>query len=211
MSITESVALYATALIDGMGYPGVFILMTMESMVFPVPSEGVMPFAGFLIVEGRFTFAGVIFFATLGSIFGSLLSYGIGLYGGKPFISRFGKYLLLDREELDWTERFFQRRGETTILISRFIPVVRHLISIPAGLGRMPVIKFLTYTIIGAGLWNSILTVTGYYLKKNWTIVMKYSHVVDIVVVAILAGLVILFIARQVKKRKKYGKKTDLS
>ena len=211
MSITETVALYATTLIDALGYPGVFVLMIMESMVFPIPSEAVMPFAGFLIVEGRFTFAGVIFFSTLGSIFGSMLSYGVGLYGGKPFIARFGKYLLLDQEELDWTERFFRKRGEATIFICRFIPVVRHLISIPAGLGRMPVVKFLIYTIIGAGLWNSILTVTGYYLKKNWTIVMKYSHIVDIAVVAILAGLVILFIARQVKKRKKYGKKTDLS
>lgn len=203
MGITALIAQYATAFIDAAGYPSVLVLMTMESMVFPIPSEAVMPFAGFLVESGRFSFAGVIFFSTLGSIFGSLLSYGIGLYGGEPFIRRFGKYLLLDREELEWTKAFFQKKGEITILVSRFIPVVRHLISVPAGMGKMPVFKFLLYTILGAGAWNAILTVTGFYLKKNWSIVMKYSHAVDIVVVAILAGLVVMYIVRHLKKRRK--------
>ncbi|OGS37114.1 MAG: hypothetical protein A2293_12970 [Elusimicrobia bacterium RIFOXYB2_FULL_49_7] len=201
MSITALIAQYATAFIDATGYWGVTVLMTLESMVFPIPSEAVMPFAGFLIESGRFSFAGVIFFATVGSLIGSLLSYWIGRYGGKPFINRFGKYLLLDEEELAWTESFFQKRGEVTIFISRFIPVVRHLISIPAGIGKMPIVKFCFYSVIGAGLWNSFLTVVGYYLKKNWTVVMKYSHIVDVVVVVILAGLVAMYVVRHVKKR----------
>jgi membrane protein DedA with SNARE-associated domain len=201
MSITAFIAEYATKLIDATGYPGVFVLMTMESMVFPVPSEAVMPFAGFLVAMDRLTMAGVILASTLGSIAGSLLSYFIGRYGGKPFVDRWGKYLLLNRHDLEVTEAFFKKRGPITILICRFIPVVRHLISIPAGTGRMNLITFLIYTIIGAGIWNAILTFCGLFLKQNWEVVMKYSHVVDIVVVVILLGGLAYFVVKHVKKK----------
>jgi len=142
-----------------------------------------MPFAGFLIFEGRFTFTAVIFFSTLGSIIGSLLSYYAGAWGGRPFVKRYGKYLLLDLHHLDMTEKFFARYGDKAIFVSRFIPVVRHLISIPAGVGRMSVIKFSIFTIIGAAIWNAFLTYLGYYLKDNWMTVRKYAEYVDIVIV----------------------------
>jgi len=195
MGITEWIAATAVAIIGASGYPGVFILMLLESMVFPVPSEAVMPFAGFLIVDGKFTFTGVILASTLGSIAGSLLSYAIGYYGGRPFIERFGKFLLLDTHHLEVSERFFAKRGDITILISRFIPVVRHLISIPAGFGKMNLWKFSIYTIIGAGCWNAFLTWVGYELKNNWAEVMTYSHVIDLVVVGVLgaAGIYYLY------------------
>jgi membrane protein DedA with SNARE-associated domain len=186
MGVTEWIANTAVAIISASGYQGIFILMTLESMVFPVPSEAVMPFAGFLIVDGQFTFTGVIIASTLGSIFGSLLSYYIGFYGGRPFIEKFGKYLLLNTHHLEISEKFFAKRGDITILISRFIPVVRHLISIPAGFGKMNIWKFSIYTIIGAGCWNAFLTYVGYTLKNNWAEVMKYSHAIDLVVVGIL-------------------------
>ncbi|MBN1531838.1 MAG: DedA family protein [Spirochaetes bacterium] len=205
MGITEFIATYATGLIERTGYVSVFILMTMESMVFPIPSEAVMPFAGFLIEQEIFTFWQVILVSTLGSIVGSLISYYIGLFGGMPFVRRFGKYALLDVEELEATERFFRTRGEITILICRFIPVVRHLISIPAGIGKMNVVKFLVFTIIGAGLWNSFLAYAGFVLKRNWTEVMKYSHIIDIAVVIILLGLVAFYVFRHVRKRSRRG------
>jgi membrane protein DedA with SNARE-associated domain len=186
MGITEWIAATAVAIIGASGYPGIFILMTLESMVFPVPSEAVMPFAGFLIVDGKFTWTGVILASTLGSIVGSLLSYAIGYYGGKPFIQRFGKYLLLNTHHLEISEKFFAKRGEITILLSRFIPVVRHLISIPAGFGKMTIWKFSIYTIIGAGCWNAFLTWVGFELKNNWKEVMTYSHTIDLVVVGVL-------------------------
>jgi len=203
MGITEFLADYITAFIDKTGYVTVFIGMTMESMVFPIPSEAIMPFAGFLIAEGRFTFFGVIFFSTLGSIAGSLLSYAMGRYGGHPFVDRYGKYLLLDRHELKATERFFGKYGEWTIFISRFIPVVRHLISIPAGVARMNLWRFSVLTIIGAGLWNAFLTYVGFRLKQNWQVVMQYSHIVDIVIVAILLGLIIFYVTRQLRRKRK--------
>jgi len=197
MGITQWIANTAVAFISATSYPGIFLLMVLESMVFPVPSEAVMPFAGFLIVDGQFTFTGVIIASTLGSIVGSLLSYAMGFYGGKPFIKRFGKYLLLDVHDLELTEKFFAKRGELTIFIARFVPVIRHLISIPAGLGKMNLGKFIIYTTLGAGLWNSFLAYVGFKLKENWTEVMKYSHTIDIVVVAIL-GLAFLYYAYKI-------------
>ena len=197
MGITQWIANTAVAFISATSYPGIFLLMVLESMVFPVPSEAVMPFAGFLIVDGQFTFTGVIIASTLGSIVGSLLSYAMGFYGGKPFIKRFGKYLLLDVHDVEITEKFFAKRGELTIFIARFVPVIRHLISIPAGLGKMRLGKFIIYTTLGAGLWNSFLAYVGFKLKENWTEVMKYSHTIDIVVVAIL-GLAFLYYAYKI-------------
>ncbi len=201
MSITAFIADYATRLIGATGYPGVFILMTMESMVLPVPSEAVMPFAGFLVATGRFGMAGVIAASTAGSIAGSLLSYWIGRYGGIAFVNRWGKYLLLDKHDLEATEAFFNKRGPITILICRFIPVVRHLISIPAGAAKMNFLTFIAYTVIGAGLWNAFLSFCGLYLGQNWEAVMKYSHIVDIAVAFILLGGVVYFLKKHLKRK----------
>jgi membrane protein DedA with SNARE-associated domain len=201
MGLTELIATYATYLIAKSGYASVFILMTMESMVFPVPSEAVMPFAGFLIEQGTFTFWQVILVSTFGSMVGSLISYYIGLFGGMPFVKKFGKYALLDVEELEATERFFKKRGELTIFICRLIPVVRHLISIPAGTGKMNIWKFSIFTILGAGIWNAFLTYVGYVLKSNWERVMKYSHIIDIGVVLFLLVIVGLYVYRHLRRR----------
>jgi membrane protein DedA with SNARE-associated domain len=203
VGITESIAAFGTQVIARIGYLGVFLLMIAESMILPVPSEAVMPFAGFSVAEHTLSWAGVIVFATLGSIVGSLLGYAIGRFGGKPFLVRFGKYLLLDREDLEKTTRFFQRRGSVTILVARFIPIVRHLISIPAGMGSMPLLPFCLFTILGAGAWNSFLTWCGFALRNNWATVLRYSRVIDIVVVVVLAGLVVLYVVRHLLRHKK--------
>jgi membrane protein DedA with SNARE-associated domain len=201
MGLTEFIAEHATKLIHHGGYGMVTLLMTMESMILPVPSEGVMPFAGFLIYEGKFTFLGTIFFSTLGSIIGSLISYVAGIYGGKPFILKFGKYLLLDKHNLEATERFFGKYGDKTIFVSRFIPVVRHLISIPAGVGEMNLTKFCIYTIAGAALWNAFLAWVGFKLRNNWDEVIKYASVIDVVMVGVLVVMVIYFVYTQTKRR----------
>lgn len=205
MGITEFIAQYVTAFIDKTGYISVFVLMVMESMVLPIPSEAVMPFAGFLIADSKLTFTLVIAVSTLGSIVGSILSYGIGLYGGQPFIERYGRFFLLDRDALAATERFFKKYGNATIFICRFIPVVRHLISLPAGIGRMNLVRFSIYTIIGAGLWNAFLTVCGFYLRKNWEVVMQYIRIVDIAVLAVLVFGIAFFIKKHVSRRWSAG------
>jgi membrane protein DedA with SNARE-associated domain len=166
--------------------------MALESMIAPVPSEAVMPFVGFLVADGKWNIWAAIIATSAGSMFGSVISYAMGYYGGKPFVLRVGKYLLLDLHDLERTEDFFSRRqGALTLFVSRFIPVIRHLISVPAGTGRMRLLPFLLATFAGATLWNSFLLVCGMYLRERWEIVQKYSHHVDIVVVAgLLAGLV---------------------
>lgn len=199
--MTEFLAQYITAFIDKTGYISIFVFMVMESTAFPVPSEAIMPFAGFLIAESKLTFTLVIAVSTLGSIVGSLLSYGIGLYGGQPFIERYGRFFLLDHDDLATTERFFKKYGDATIFICRFIPVVRHLISLPAGMARMNLVRFSIYTIIGAGFWNAFLTVCGFYLRKNWEVVMQYSRIVDIAVLAILVFGIAFFIKKHVSRR----------
>ena len=203
MGITESIAAFGTHVIGSIGYIGVFLLMTAESMVLPVPSEAVMPFAGFAIAEGSLGWAGVVIAATLGSIVGSLIGYAIGKFGGRPFLERFGTYVLLDRDDLAATDRFFMRRGILTILVSRFIPVVRHLISIPAGMGSMKLGPFIAFTVVGAGLWNTFLAWCGFQLQKNWAEVMRYNRFIDIGVLVLLAALVVLYVARHLMRRRR--------
>lgn len=203
MGITAKIAAWATVFLATTGYGGLVILMALESMIAPVPSEAVMPFAGFNIIEGHFTWFGVIFFSTLGSIVGSLISYYLGYWGGRPLVLKVGKYFLLDKSHLDTTERFFNKRGEVTILVARFIPVIRHLISVPAGLAKMNIWRFIIYTVVGAACWNTILAIAGYHLRDNWDKLMKYSHIIDIVVLTLLALAFIYVVWKLYKDYKK--------
>lgn len=207
-SLTQQIADWATHLLETTGYLGLVILMALESMIAPIPSEAVMPFAGFLIVDGSFSWVGVIVFSTLGSFIGSIISYYLGYWGGRPLVLKVGKYFLLDKSHLDATEKYFNKSGEVTIFVARFIPVIRHLISIPAGLAKMNFGKFILYTVLGAACWNTILTVAGYYLKDNWDSLMKYSHIIDIVIVVILA-LALLYVIRKLYKDYKERKANE--
>ena len=201
--ITAWIAQVATHFIDTTGYIGIMILMTLESMVAPVPSEAVMPFAGFAISNGTLSWTGVIFFSTLGSIIGSLIGYWMGAKGGRPLVEKWGKYLLLDKHDLDITEKWFTKRGDIIVFVCRFVPVVRHVISIPAGMGRMNLWKFSIYTIIGAGIWNSALTVAGFYLQENWNQIMRYSHIIDYFIVFAIAIVIIYYGYKLYSTRKK--------
>lgn len=189
-----------TNLIDSGGYLGIFILMALESMIAPVPSEAVMPFAGFLVHEGKFDFFLALLAATAGSIAGSGLSYWAGHKGGRLFVQKIGKYFLLNEEHLIWTENFFGGHGGKTIFISRFIPVVRHLISIPAGVGRMHFWKFITLTAIGATAWNAILLYAGVLLRQNWGLVAQNTKIIDIAVLVLLVIGVMWFALKSFRK-----------
>lgn len=202
MSITEALITYSTNFIGATGYPGVVVLMALESMIAPIPSEAVMPFAGFLAFEGRFSLWGVIAASAVGSMIGSLISYFLGAFGGQFVVHRFGRFLLLREHHLRVTERFFARYGERAVFFSRFIPVVRHLISIPAGVGRMQMKKFLLYTLIGAALWNSILAYVGYALGSNWQEVRKYGEVFDILILIAVCGF-LAYTALHVHRRRR--------
>ena len=201
MMILDYIGQLTIKTIEFLGYPGITFLMTLESMVIPIPSELVMPFAGFLAEEGKMNFWLVIFFSSLGSLLGSLISYYLGYYGGKKFVLKFGKYLLLDSADLEKTEKWFQKRGDKTIFFSRFIPVVRHLISIPAGIGKMNLKKFCLYTIAGATLWNSFIAYCGYALGENWDKFRHYSEYFSVSVAIIFLFAAIYFIYRHFKNK----------
>src|SRR3989338_11651740 len=200
--IVEKLVDFIISGISLFGYFGIFILMALESMISPVPSEVVMPFAGYLFLQERFNFWLVLLASSLGSIFGSFLSYYIGFYGGRPLVLKFGKYLLLEEEHLEWTERWFKKQGQKTILISRFVPVVRHLISMPAGIARMPMKKFLLYTLIGATIWNLILLYAGLKLGSHWDKIHQFSRELDIVFIAFVALFLAYFLWKHHKKRR---------
>jgi membrane protein DedA with SNARE-associated domain len=185
--LTQFISDFAIRCLDTAGYAGAAFLMALESMIAPIPSEAVMPFVGFLVADGKWSLGLAVLATSAGSLVGSLTSYYMGFYGGKPVVLKVGKYLLLDQHDLEMTERFFQRRsGTLTLFISRFIPVVRHLISIPAGMGRMPVVPFCIATVVGATLWNGFLLACGMKLREHWSLVLKYAHEVDLVVVVVL-------------------------
>jgi membrane protein DedA with SNARE-associated domain len=183
-------------------YPGLVLMMALESMVAPVPSEIVMPFAGFLVVQGKFTFLGATLASSLGTLIGSLIGYYMGKWGGYPLVIRFGRFLLLDVKHLDWTVRWFEKHGEITIFICRFVPVVRHLISIPAGVGNMNLVKFCVYTLIGGTIWNVILLVAGMKLKEHWEVIHHYSHLIDYVFVAGILAVAGWWIWKQLSLRR---------
>ncbi|MBI2550318.1 DedA family protein [Candidatus Woesearchaeota archaeon] len=191
-----------TGIIASTGYFGIFILMVLESMVAPVPSELVMPFAGFLVADGKLNLWLVIVISSLASITGSLLSYAIAYFGEKELIHRFGRFVFLDKEELEWTQRWFTKHGSITILISRFIPVVRHLISIPAGLARMDIKHFIIFTAVGATAWNTFLLWVGIQLRERWELVKQYSKPLDIIVVILVAAAASYFIYKHWKRHR---------
>lgn len=193
---------FAVRVMEALGLPGVFALMAAESMILPVPSEAVMPFAGYLVARGVYGFWSAASISVTGTLCGSLLSYWIGRYGGRPFLRRFGKWFLFDESHLTWTEAWFKRRGHWTILVARFIPVVRHLISIPAGAARMSYAPFLLMTAIGGGLWNFFLLWVGFRIGARWEIVHAYSSKADIIFVTLF---VIVIVAWYLYQRHRVG------
>lgn len=201
--IFERLSELFTGIIASTGYFGIFILMMLESMVAPVPSELVMPFAGFLVADGKLNLWLVVLVSTLASITGSLISYFIAFFGEKELIHKLGKFVLLDKEELAWTQRWFERRGSITILISRFIPVIRHLISFPAGLARMDLKKFILFTALGATAWNTFLLWVGMQLRERWEIVHSYSRQLDVFIIALMVSAVAYYGYRHVRRHRK--------
>lgn len=201
--ITKLVSDFAIPCLNGTGYFGAAFLMALESMILPVPSEAVMPFVGFLVADGKWHFWPAIIATSAGSVIGSSISYVMGYYGGKPLVLKAGKYLFLNVHDLEKTEDFFSRRkGVLTLFISRFIPVIRHLVSIPAGTGKMKFVPFILTTLIGATLWNSFLLACGMYLRERWELVETYSRQVDVVVVLVLLAGLFFFLKSRYRARQ---------
>jgi membrane protein DedA with SNARE-associated domain len=202
VSILHQLGDIAINWINSIGYWGILLGMVLESACIPIPSEVIMPFGGYLVSTGHLNIIGVILIGTLGNIIGSFISYAIGLWGGKRFIDRFGKYVFLSKKHLESAEKWFDKRGEITVFVSRILPAIRTFISLPAGIARMSLSKFLIYTAIGSVIWSSILTYVGYALGKNWDNIQNFLHPIAYVV-AVIVFFILVFLAVKVFKSRK--------
>ena len=191
-----------------MGYPGIFLLMAMESSVIPIPSEVVMPPAGYLAQQGHMNIWLAILWGTVGSLAGAYANYFAAHYLGRPLLLKYGKYVWITEEKFAHVETFFHRHGEISTFIGRLLPVIRHLISLPAGLAGMNHLKFTLYTLLGAGMWVTILTWIGYFIGRNQGLIMKYSHQALIGVVLFSTVLIAVYVRRH---RRKFGVKVPLT
>ena len=185
------------------GYPGIFVLMVLESSSLPVPSEVVLPFSGYLVSTGQLNFWETVLVATTAAIIGSLIDYYIGLKGVEALAKRrvLGR-VLFSKDQLALASKWFDKYGAIIIFLARLIPGIRTLISFPAGAAKMPVAKFLVFTLAGCLLWNSILIYIGYYLGSNWTEVAGISHYIIIAVIVALVALVVVYWVIRSRRRK---------
>jgi membrane protein DedA with SNARE-associated domain len=193
----EEIILWLVKVIGDMGYLGILLLMAMESSLFPIPSELVVPPAGYLASQGQMNIWLVIFFSTLGSLMGALFNYALAYYFGRPWILRYGKYFLIPPDKFARVESFFLKHGEISTFTGRLIIVVRHLISLPAGLSRMNLVRFIVFTLVGSLIWVFILAYIGYVVGNNMELVKSYYKQAVIGLVVIMAIVLAVYIIRQ--------------
>jgi membrane protein DedA with SNARE-associated domain len=195
---------FITQLISSWGYAGIFVTMTLESALIPIPSEAVIPFAGFLAYMGEMNIWLIVLVSTFANLTGSIIAYEIGKYLGRGFVERYGKYVLLNMEHLKLVEGWFEKYGSLTVFFSRMLPLIRTYGALPAGIGKMNFPKFCLYTFIGSIPWNLALVFVGYVLKQNWNILEKYSLYIDILAIFVVAA-VIFYIVRRIRVSTKSG------
>lgn len=197
--------------ISALGYGGLVLLMAIESSILPLPSELVMPPAGYLAAKGRMDPWLAVAAGTLGSVLGAVVNYYMALWIGEPVLRRFGKYVLISEKSLNRTEAYFARHGEISTFVGRLLPVIRHLISIPAGLARMNLGRFAFFTALGAGIWCSVLTYIGWFVgtheaQLRETAYQAMAH--HILVKFILPGLVLLIAVYVVWHRRRRARES---
>ena len=201
--IDQVVIPFLDQLYGAVGYLGVVLAMTIESAMIPLPSELVLPYAGFLVSDptklepishAPWGFWAVVVAATLGNTLGSLIGYAIGAWGGRPFLERYGRYLLICQHELELAERFFDRYGSATAFFSRLLPVVRTFISFPAGVARMPLGRFIAYSAAGGFIWSAVLVWAGVQLGERWVQIRHALEPFDALIAIAVVGAIVLFV-----------------
>ncbi len=204
--IIEFLANIVINVIDWSGYFGVFFLMLVESCGIPMPSEVIMPFAGFLVSKGRLIFWLVVFLGAFGNLVGSWLAYFIGSKGGRPLLEKYGKYVLISCHDLDLADKWFARYGQLTVFFGRLLPVVRTFISFPAGVAKMNFKKFSFYTFAGALPWSLLFAWLGVKMGNNWDLIREKLHRFDLLMGVAVVVLIIWYIWRHLKHRHEYVK-----
>ena len=207
-AFSQSVDLLVSS-IGSLGYPGIFILMAIESSFLPVPSEAVLIPAGVLVHQGEMSAVLVFLSATLGGLAGSLINYYLAFTLGRMailgLVKKYGKILLIKQSSIDSTEAFFAKHGEITIFTARLIPVVRHLISIPAGFARMNLLKFSIFTTLGAGIWAIILIYAGYLFGDNKAFIEQHLKTISLIAAGIALPAIVGYVLVKRRKTEKQG------
>jgi membrane protein DedA with SNARE-associated domain len=200
--IVALVSAFVLSTIQAGGYAGVAGLMAIESACIPLPSELIMPFAGFLASQGRFSLwlLGVV--GALGCVIGSIPAYYLGLYGGRPLIEKYGKWVLRSHHDLDLADRLFQRHGEPVVFFARLLPVVRTFVAFPAGVSKMEIRRFVIYTFVGSFPWCLGLAYLGMKLGEHWESLGVYFHRFDAAIGATILAGIVLYVWRHLKQRQ---------
>ncbi len=193
MVFVEFISAWIIGFISNYGYAGIFFLMLIESANIPMPSEVTMPFAGYLVYQGQFSFLGITLAGALGNLAGSILNYYLGAFFGRPFVLKYGKYFLIPRKKFIHAENWFKKYGHEAVFIGRLLPVVRTFISLPAGIAEMDMKKFLVYTFIGSLIWSALLAYAGIWLGPNWNSVLAFFEKIEIVIVIAFVIFVIWY------------------
>ncbi|HEY6300793.1 MAG TPA: DedA family protein [Candidatus Binatus sp.] len=192
--LISGLSAFIVATISALGYGGVVLMMAIESACIPLPSEIIMPFSGYLVATGRFGLQMVAIAGAVGCLLGSYVAYFVGSWGGRPFIERYGRYVLIAEHELETADRFFARWGSHTVFWSRMLPVVRTFIAFPAGVSRMKLLPFTIYTLLGSYVWCLALAYGGMKLGQHWKDLAPYFHRFDALIAILLivggAGLI---------------------
>jgi membrane protein DedA with SNARE-associated domain len=194
--LLEPIVTAATDVIDATGLAGIFLLMTLESACIPVPSEAIMLFAGFNVSEGNLTLFGIVAAGVLGNLVGSLIAYAVGYFGRIELLDR-NRLLHVNRRHLEWADRWFERHGPATVFFTRMLPIIRTFISLPAGVARMSLSKFVVYTLAGCIPWVLALAILGREVGDRWEEWKDYLHYFDYVVIAAVVIAVIYFVVRR--------------
>lgn len=206
--ILAHLAIFVTAVITTAGYPGIVILMTIAAACIPIPSEIIMPFAGFLVAQGKFTVVGAVLAGTLGENIGAAIAYEAGKRGGRPLVERYGRWLLIDAHHLDLADRFFARFGPLAALIGRMLPIIRAFVAFPAGMTRMNRVRFHLFTTIGSLIWCSALVWVGKTLGSRWNddprlhALFRRLEVVIVVVAIVAVAAFVWHRVRAVRKTR---------
>jgi membrane protein DedA with SNARE-associated domain len=200
--ILSMIANWIISVISTLGYGGVVLLMAIESANIPLPSEVIMPFAGFLVAEGHFNLYIVALAGAFGCVVGSIFSYFLGYYGGRPLIEKYGKYVLVSHHDLDLTDKWFTKYGEATVFFARLLPIVRTFISFPAGIAKMRFGRFIIYSFLGSLPWTLFLAFLGQKLGQNWETLRNYFRGFDWLILILIVLGIVWWIARHLTRTK---------
>ena len=195
---------WAADVLDSFGSLGLVLLLLIENLFPPIPSEVILPLAGFLVSRGDLGIAQALFAATLGSLLGAYILYALGHWGGRPLVLRYGRILHIGERDLDHAEGWFERYGSVVVFFARMVPGARSIVSVPAGMLHMPLVRFTLLTAFGSAFWNALLIGAGWFLGNNWTQVTDVvGQVSNIVVALVVIGVVALAVTWYVRRKRK--------